>query len=257
MGNLKDISTARMVRITEAWLDPARDRPTIEALPSGPTLIGKIEAAHAGLLSTQKKDLSTSKELATLSDKQAVADKRHDRKIRASWFVLTGFAEAADDPKDAEAILAARDELLPNGLSATKESYHDEAGAVELTDARISEKTRALLKKLPVPGGKLWNVAEAWFEAGRELGQLEDQKEKLTIAVGATGPSKMDALKARNFWIKVARHVETTLELESASEQIVSAILGPLHAAEKETTRRVPSSELLGNDAAVQPAAPA
>ncbi|MRG95930.1 hypothetical protein [Polyangium spumosum] len=257
MGNLKDISTARMVRITEAWLDPARDRPTIEALPSGSTLLGKVETAHAGLLSTQKRDLSASKELSALSEKQAAADKRHDRKIRASWFVLTGFAEAADDPEDAEAILAARDELLPNGLSATKESYHDEAGAVELTEARISEKTRALLKKLPVPGGKAWNVVEDWFEAGRELGQLEDEKEKRTAAAGATSPSKMDALKARNFWIKVARHVETTLELEGASEVIVSAILGPLRAAEKETTRRTSSSELAEDVAATQPAAPA
>ncbi len=199
-----------------------------------------------------EQDASTSKALTAISDKQTTVDKRHDRKIRASWFLLTGFAEAADDPKDAEAILAARDELLPRGISATKDSYHDEAGAVELTAARISEKTRTLLKKLPVPGGKTWSVVEAWFDAGRELGQLEDQKEKLATAAGNGGASKMDALKARNFWIKVVRHVETTLELEDTSEEIVTALLGPVQMAEKETSRRA-SSENPGGETTTQP----
>src|SRR5262245_30580 len=133
MSNLKDISTARMVRISEAWLDSARERPKIAALSSGAALLAKIEAAHAGLLSTQKRDDSVSKEVSAISEKQSVVDRRHDRKVRALYFLLHGSAEATDDPKEAEAILAARDELLPKGISIIKDSYHDEAGNIELT----------------------------------------------------------------------------------------------------------------------------
>jgi len=202
MGTLKDISTPRMVRLTEAWLDPQRERSKIEALPSGKALMTQIEVAHTGILSTQKKDTVASKEITIVSDKQAGVDRTHDRKIRGCWLVLTGFAELADDPNEAEAFLAVRDDLLPNGISVTKNSYEDEAGVVELTEARISDGTRNLLKNLPIPGGKLLNAVEDWFAAGRELGQLEDQKKKLASSPANSGPSKSDALRARNFWIQ-------------------------------------------------------
>lgn len=255
MGNLKDMSTGRMIRISEAWLDPERDRPKLEALLSGESLLPKIEAAHAGLLATQKKDVNTSKELAAISEAQAKRDGRHDRKIRASWFVLTGFAEATDDPEEAAAILAVRDDLLPKGTSITKDRYADEAGTVETTDARISDATRAMLKKLPVPGGKLWGVVEAWFEEGREIGRLEDQREKLESGgtSAGNGATRADALKARNHWIKVVRHVETAVDLDEASDEVAAAILGPIRAVERETARR----NAAGKAESAQPGAPA
>jgi hypothetical protein len=52
MGTLKDLSIQKMVQLTEPWLDSKRDRPKLEALPSGKALLPKIEAALQGLLST-------------------------------------------------------------------------------------------------------------------------------------------------------------------------------------------------------------
>jgi hypothetical protein len=217
MGTLKDLSIQRMVALTEPWLDPKRDRPKLEALPSGKALLPKIEAAYQGLLSTQKQDATTAKEVAKIQNKQAELDVVHDRKL-----------------------LTARDELAPNGLSATQRTYAEEAGEIPLAKARLSAKSEALLKKVPVLGGKkLSSDVDAWFDAGKDLGALEEKRRALETG-GKTGggASRAEALRARNYWIKVVRHLETSLDLDGADELTARAILGPVRDAEKSAGKR-------------------
>jgi hypothetical protein len=237
MGSLNDISTARMVSISKAWLDPAREQPLLAALSSGKALLVIIQVAHEGLLATQEQDDPISREVSSISDKQTRIDRNHDRKIRAVYYLLNGFAEASDDPNQVAALIAARDELLPRGLSATKDSYLDEAGNVELAMKRVSPATKGLLKKLTVPNGNLWNLVEAWFAAGRELGTLEHQKDRLNASAATSSPG--EALRARNAWIRVVRHVESTLELEGVSDDVAGAILHQVRLAEQDAERRV------------------
>jgi hypothetical protein len=235
MGSLKEISAARMVSITEAWLDPARDRPKFQTLAFGKGLLEIIQSAHDGILATHKKDDPVSREVGTISDKQTRLDKRHDRKIRAVYFILTGLAEASDDPNEVAALMLARDELLPNGISATQSTYQDEAANVETAAKRVSPASRGLLKKIAVTrGNNVWTIVEEWFAAGRELGTLENHKGRLEATPG--GPAA-EALRARNGWIRVVRHVESTLELEGVSEEIRSAILQQVRVAEQDAER--------------------
>ncbi len=237
MGSLREISVARMISISEAWLDPKRDRPKFEALSSGKGLLDVIQSAHEGLLATQKQNDPISREMATISDKQSRLDRRHDRKIRAVFHLLNGLAEASDDPNEIADLLAARDELLPKGLSATNESYLEEAGNVELAAKRLSAASRGLLKKIPLPRGiTLWTLVEQWFAAGRELGTLEHQKDRLEATPGSLAGN---ALHARNTWIRVVQHVESTLELERVSETIVGAILYQVREAEAYAERNL------------------
>jgi len=235
MGSLKEISVARMISISEAWLDPARDRPKIEALGFGQGLLEIIQTAHDAVVAAHKKDDPASREVAAIADKQMRLDKRHDRKIRAVYYILTGLAEASDDPNEVAALMTARDELLPKGVGATKDSYVDEAGNVELAAKRISSASKGLLKKIATPrGGTVWGIVEEWFAAGRELGALEQQKARMEAAPGSLAG---DALRARNMWIRVVRHVESTLELEGVSEEIAAGLLQQVRAAEHETER--------------------
>jgi len=237
MGSLKEISAARMLSISEAWLDPARDRPKFEGLSSGKGLLDLIKSAHDGILATHKGDDPASREVSAISDKQSRLDKRHDRKIRAVYYILNGLAEASDDPNEVMDLIAARDELLPKGLSATKDSYLDEAGYVEIAAKRVSASSKALLKKIPLTRGvTLWTLVEQWFAAARELGTLEHQKDRLQA--NQPGGSAAAALQARNTWIRVVRHLESTLELEGASASITSAILQQVRIAEQETEKR-------------------
>lgn len=235
MGSLKEISAARMLSISEAWLDPARDRAKFQELVSGKALLDLIQSAHDGILATHRRDDPVSREVAAISEKQSRLDKRHDRKIRAIFYLLNGLAEASDDPNEAAAFLAARDELLPKGLSATKESYLDEAGNVELASKRVSASTQGLLKKITLRRSTLWALVEEWFAAGRELGVLEHQKDRLEAKPGGTAG---EALRARNTWIRIVRHIESTLELEGASDDLASAILHQVRVAEQESERR-------------------
>ena len=235
MGSLKEISVARMVSISEAWLDPARDRPKLEALGFGKGLLEIIETAHNAILTAHKKDDPASREVAAISDKQSRLDKRHDRKIRAVYYILTGLAEASDDPNEVAALMAARDELLPKGIGATKDSYVDEAGNVELAAKRVSSASKGLLKKIAtLRGGTVWGIVEEWFAAGRELGTLEQQKARMEAAPGSLAG---EALRARNMWIRVVKHVESTLELEGVSDEIAAGILQQVRAAEHENER--------------------
>lgn len=235
MGSLREISVARMISISEAWLDPKRDRPKFEALPSGNGLLEMIQSAHNGLLATQRESDPVSREVTMISEQQTRLDKRHDRRIRAVFHLLNGFAEASDDPNEIADLLAARDELLPKGLSATKDSYLEEAGNVEMAAKRVSPATRGLLKKIALPRGiTMWTLVEQWFAAGRELGTLEHQKDRLEATPAA---STSNPLQARNMWIRVVRHVESALELERANEALVSAILQQIRAAEQDAER--------------------
>jgi hypothetical protein len=240
MGTLKDLSIQRMVALTEPWLDPKRDRPKLEALPSGKALLPKIEAAYQGLLSTQKQDATTAKEVAKIQNKQAELDVVHDRKLRGTYYLLTALAELSDDEEQEAALLTARDELAPNGLSATQRTYAEEAGEIPLAKARLSAKSEALLKKVPVLGGKkLSSDVDAWFDAGKDLGALEEKRRALETG-GKTGggASRAEALRARNYWIKVVRHLETSLDLDGADELTARAILGPVRDAEKSAGKR-------------------
>jgi hypothetical protein len=240
MGTLKDLSIQRMVALTEPWLDPKRDRPKLEALPSTKALLPKIEAAYKGLLSTQKQDASIAQEIAAIQIEQASTDVVHDRKLRGSYLLLTALVELSEDEEQEAALLTARDELAPDGLSATQRTYAEEAGEIPLAKARLSPKSEALLKKIPVLGGKkLSNEVEAWFDAGKELGALEDKRRALETG-GKTGggASRAEALRARNYWIKVVRHLETSLDLDGADESTTHAILGPARQAEKSAAKR-------------------
>jgi hypothetical protein len=229
-----------MVQLTEPWLDPKRDRSKLEALPSGKALLPNIEAAFQGLLSTQKQDATIATEVAKIQNEQSRVDLVHDRKLRGTYYVLSSLAELADDEEQEAALLAARDELAPNGLSATQRTYAEEAGDVPLAKARLSAKSEALLKKVPVLGGKkLASEVDAWFDAGKKLGELEEKRRALGAdAKTGGGASRAEALRARNYWIKVVRHMETSLELDGADEATARAILRPVREAEKSAGKR-------------------
>ena len=234
MGSLKEISAERMISISDAWLDPGRDRTKFQRLTAGQGLLDLIQSARDGLVAARRKEDPTSREVAAILEKQARLDKRHDRKIRALFFLLNGLAEASDDPNEAAAFLMARDELLPNGLTVTKESYLEEAQNVDLASKRVSASSQGLLKKITLRRSTLWTLVEEWFVAGRELGMLERQKDRLEAAPGG---SAGDALRAKNMWIRVVTHIESTLVLEGANDELTASILGGVRQAEQEAER--------------------
>jgi hypothetical protein len=149
----KSLTTPTMVTITGAWLDKEHERPLIESLPQAGPLLAGIEKAHKGLLQTQSAGEKDADSTTMLQRKQEDLDARHDRKARGVHGALTAFADLADKPEDAAALIALRDRVYPHGLKVVQWSYTDEAGEAKLLEKRLTQGDKELLKQLPVPGG--------------------------------------------------------------------------------------------------------
>jgi hypothetical protein len=236
----KNFTTQTMVTISGTWLDKAHERPLIESLPQAGALLSSVEKAHKGLLHTQLTGEKTDAELSAVQLESADEDTRHDRKARGLYYALTAFADLADDPDDTAAYLALRDRIFVHGLKVIQWSYADEAGEAKLVDERVTPADRALLKQLPMPGGKLMDAHTARVKAGNRLGELDRKRIALSSHTdGAQGATQGDVMRARNNWIRVVNAFVATLDLEeNLSEASWERILGPLREAERRADRR-------------------
>jgi hypothetical protein len=241
--SLRDLSTQTMVTLSAAWLDPAHARSSIEALPTAAGLLPKVDTAHRRLLKAQpaRAKPKTPPELTAIQVEQSETDVVHDRNARGAYNVLTGFAELADTDEQATAILGLRDKLFPpeRGLNVIKMSYADEAGEATLVEKRLTDEDRALLKKLPIPGGTLLDAHKARVNAGKKLGDLDQQRVALEAKEALkAGIKSGDALQARNGWIKVVRTLVDAIDLDEPSVTVRKRILQPLEDAERKAEKR-------------------
>lgn len=164
-----------------------------------------------------------------------------DRKARGTYGALTAFADLVDDPDKAARLIALRDKIFQQGLSVVRWSYVDEAGEVELVEARLTVQDRNFLKQLPYPGGKLLEAHEARIAAARKLGDLERKKQDLirTHESKAGKIALSDVAKACNGWIRTVRAFVGILDLEkNLAPDVRQKILGPLEEAERKTAKR-------------------
>jgi len=238
----RDLSTQTMVAILGAWLDPARERSTIEALPKAAFLLPSLEEANTELIGTQATPNDGHlAELSALQKEEASIDEIHDRKARGTYGALTAFADLVDDPDKAARLIALRDKIFQQGLSVVRWSYVDEAGEVDLVEARLTAQDRTFLKQLPYPGGKLLEAHEARIAAARKLGDLERKKQDL-IRANESKAGKValsDVAKARNGWIRTVRAFVGILDLEkNLAPDVRQKILGPLEDAERKAAKR-------------------
>ena len=234
---LKDLSPQQMLHVSAAWLDPARDRPRIEKLGRVAPLLVDLAKAHEDVRKAHSKEKKGATELADVEARQLEVDRLHDRKARGGWYVLTGFADLAEDPDQAAFYLELRDAVYASGLRFITGSYTDQTGEAELARNRLTTDRRMALKALPTPGGSLLKSMLAWFSAAEELGQLEAQRAKLEAEAKPEG-AQGGQLRARNRWIKVTRAMLQMLELEEVEAETERELLAPLHEALEKAERR-------------------
>lgn len=265
--NLKDLSIQTMISLSAAWIDPARERSSLEASPITAVYLPAIDAMHAALVATQPRDVSSA-ELTALIAEETAEDTIHDRMLRGAHWVLSGLAEITDSEEERKAYLAARDTLAPEGLRETQRAYTAESGEIHRLEARLTPEVKALLGNVKAPGGTLWDATKRRMKAGKKLGLLEAKRVKLEAEVNAVkrdSTSRADVLRARNAWIRVVRALEAALDLDGVSEEAKAAVLAPLNDAGTRAQRRTGSkkeeSEALPNaepvKAAPLPAQPA
>jgi hypothetical protein len=240
--SLRDVPTGTMINVSSDWLDPEGARPLIEAIAPAAALLPSIKEAHQRVIKTQARPDQGNDELAKIQEEQGEVDVRHDRKGRGLYGALTAFAEIADDLEEAASYLALRDKIYPpeRGLRILQASYGEEAGEADLVEERLDDADRALLKKLPAPGGKLSDVHKARITAARKLGSLEKKRKHIEAQAAEPGEGTIkpaDVLRARNGWIQAARALIAVLDLARPNEKALERILLPLDEAERKASR--------------------
>ncbi|HEU4410210.1 MAG TPA: hypothetical protein VFS43_33450 [Polyangiaceae bacterium] len=247
---LKNMSTETMLALSAAWTDPQRDRPALGASVAAP-LLPKLDAAHEGLAATAQPATAAEaeRELAELQAKEAEIDRVHDRKVRGTFYVLTGLAELADDPEVAESRLDLRDALIPAGLAATQRTYLEEAGDVEALPKRLDDDHREELGQVAVGDGRtLADEVDAWTSSARQLGELEAKRAELVAKRAAAAPERSSSVaRARNRWARVVKAIAQAIELDDTiAPRLDEAFLTPLRLAEAKADRKARGARASG-----------
>lgn len=227
---LRDLTTASMVSITQAWVDPERERPIFARYPRLFPWLGDVESAHSGLHDVHDSMCRTSPALTQLNERAAFLDAEHDRKVRGLYDVLTGLASLTDDPEEAERFLTLRRELFPTGRSLVLRSYLDQAGEASLTESRLCDGSREILRCVVVNGTPLVKHVEDWLRAARELGEVEVERTHRAQEEKARSVASLG--KARQAWIAAVKNVIYVVEREPGfTDDDRRRLLGPLETA--------------------------
>lgn len=234
-----DLASATMVTITNAWLDPERERPIIERCRLAAPLLDKIAEVHANLVVFQNRGKGQSPEVLDLQAKTRHLDEVHDRLAKGVSSVLYGLSEICRGYGIVDPYSQITAELFPTGLLITNQSYLAEAGDAALREARLSDESKRVLETtmLRTPDGEisLRAIVNRWGQVAEELGAAEAEKVRLRAGHtvdGSSGP-------ARRAWVKIVSLFVQALELETGlSDEERRAILQPLQEADARAAKK-------------------
>ncbi|MBI4820249.1 MAG: hypothetical protein HY791_28530 [Deltaproteobacteria bacterium] len=238
--SLKHLSVDAMIRISDRWLNPAKDRALLESIPLAAALLPAIEGAHRGLSDLRAEAEDRTNELARVFAEAEAADQIHDRKLRGSFGLLTVLAELADSSEISAELMDLRDRLMPQGLRATHLSHVEEAVNAESVRQALDEETRAELRTIPtIEGRTLEQEIETWLAAAAELGHLTAQRVLLEHEDRSAAEARAERIDAKNAWIRSTHALLAVLDLTMGQERRnLETLLKELRAAERRADRR-------------------
>jgi hypothetical protein len=224
---LRDLSSAKMVAISGAWLDPSKERPLLERLSRVRPLLPDLDEAHHGLQVFQQRAPTGGEKARPMVPTTTRLDAQHDRLARGVHGLCGALAMLTEDPAESEAFLTLQRQLMPQGLSITRGTYLEEAGQAELVNERLSPASNALLESTQVRGRSLREYVDSWRTTAKALGTAEADKTRL-----AAEPSTGSRGFARNAWTTAVNALLHMLEREktlTADER--RQLLEPLETA--------------------------
>lgn len=212
---LNALSTLEMARVTDQWLSPHALRDQILGLKRTSVWIDDLERVHTDISDAQA--TNEVPELAAIRVEQQKVDNVHDRRMRGGFTVLEGLEAIAPElGVEAATVATARVELFPDGLRMTRRSYVEEAAEVGFVEKRLSPATKALLAQVTLQGKPLRAYIDLWLDAARELGELDDKREKIEQKLSLTKSKALTQREARNNWIGVVGMVRAAIEADTA-----------------------------------------
>ena len=117
---MRYIRPETMIMISNQWLTELRS--LLESLSLTAPLVPLIERIQADLMTKQSLRTALDAQIAILQERMTLLDLLHDRKMRGTYLILSGLAEAANDPAAAAVLLTLRDHLFPDARAGINRS---------------------------------------------------------------------------------------------------------------------------------------
>jgi hypothetical protein len=243
MSSYLALSREEMIEVSRKWITPtgvddigkpiATDRPLIESISVAAALLPVLIEAHQDLLAPiEPNTLST--EVIAIRKRQAELDLRHDDLIRGLHGTLGALAILVGPGPLRNKFFQLQEKMFPDGLMATRASYTQEAGAVRILENKLSPAEQSFLSGLMliIPSGAAQGLliyVQELISKGKELGVLEDQKNKLLESQALQYLPTETALARQ--WNQVVILFESNLRIAKVNAEDRETLLGPLHLA--------------------------
>ena len=234
---LKWLTAEEMVAISSGLIGAGEPgRTAMEKIPLLALPFPDSEKAHNGIVSLRTKEPP---KIRAILQKEGDLDARHDDLVRGIHGAMTAMAPLT---ADREKLLAVRDKLLPDGLSHTELSYRGEAGHCAVIASQLDDAMKARLRAITIHKKTLLDLATVWLDTGSQLGQLEDERARLTEGAPSLGA---DMQKARLEWMRVMKALMANAklaEIDSATDQLLFSTLRTAErASESRAHNKVPA----------------
>lgn len=253
---LNDLFSEEMLEVSKLWVTPPGTKVNGQEVPSTRPLLESygllremlpfLEKGHQAVLAPIKRSSSSPPELKQISEKQEKLDGRHDPLVRGLFALLPALADLVREPELKAKLVALQQLIIPEGLLRTNFSYRREAGAAQRLEARLTPTQRQQLEKISFTiednTYTLLALTEELIEVGKEIGVLEDAKDRL-VKAAAPAPEGLNEREAQNLWIQ---HTTTLVRLVGAlglPAEITEKLLGPLREAERRAVERKASPQ--------------
>lgn len=246
---LRDLSVEEMVQVSAGWV--AAESPGRGALASRSllaSLLGELVAAHAGLLSVRRRPAEPRRD--EIARQAAALDVVHDTLVRGIHETLTGVSRLSSE---GASLLSLRDALLPEGVAgASQQTYRGQAGYAKLLAERLTPELRAQLDGVVVGGTSLLASVESWMDAGRRLGEFEEEATRIEQRLAPSTAAQVNEARLR--WIRVVNALESLVDLAGLEPGERHVVLGSLvdarTTAEQRAARRTSKSAIAEADSA-------
>jgi hypothetical protein len=240
--NLRVLTTPTMLALSEGWLSDTETRNEVTVHPLGAAAFDHLHGTFHELAQQHHLCDHIAAEIARLTGELQALGADHTRKARAFHNHLDALADATNEPERAARYQELKAYFLPRGLSVTKRSYMEIAGATVGLQHRATPERMAELESIPVGEHTLAHVLRDWIAAGKAIGGHVQQRARLEASISRHGTVAARAGKARlrNKWIRALRLLIGAMEELPLSKRTRERFWAPL--AEWLDTREQPPS---------------
>ncbi len=223
----KDLSSAQMLGVTQAWIEPGPQRMLIERSHELSHLLALLQRVHSDLEAA----LLGPDEVVvyeTLTSRLEALDAKHDALALATFHSLTACITLATDPEHAASLVTAQETLFPEGLDVEAPSILEELARAERAELALDDATRELLASVPLGPGSLADAAQAWLESAQKMRSVWAKR---TALADRGGGNPITIRRARLAWIRCVNAFSTLAQLVDLDEGS-DVLLATLHEAE-------------------------